>query len=100
MCKASFAHSRLASNPFVQGMVWQLRVKCLQHELGCAWTDLLGTDGRNLKKHDAACPFKAVKCSLCGLEVKRANCMTHASACKHRQFRIDLTASPFLRCEA
>jgi len=83
-CKVSFANIRLAPNPFVQGMVCQLRVKCCQHDDGCDWTGELGADGRNLKAHDAICPFKLVSCALCARSMPAADFNAHD--CPHSQF--------------
>ena len=72
--------------PFVQGMVWRLRVKCRQQEDGCDWTGELGIDGRNLKAHDDACSRKPVKCDYCKLLVIRSDIHSHQQHCAERQF--------------
>ena len=65
VCRQSFADSKLASQHFVQSMVWQLRVRCLQHDKGCGWQGPLGTEMRELKAHDAECAVKQAMCRLC-----------------------------------
>jgi hypothetical protein len=87
ICNACFAGSQLKPMPFVQGMVWRLRVKCRQHEDGCDWTGELGVDSRNLKEHDAACPLKLGSCSQCDQSVRRGDIQKHQlSQCPERQF--------------
>jgi hypothetical protein len=85
MCNACFASSQLKPMPFVQGMVWRLRVKCCQHEDGCDWTGELGVDGRNLKAHDAVCPLKNVNCDQCYQSVIRCDIKLHQQRkCRER----------------
>jgi len=40
-------------------------VRCVQHDKGCGWQGPLGTEMRELKAHDAACPFKEAACLAC-----------------------------------
>jgi hypothetical protein len=87
-CKRSFVHANLRSNLFVQGMVWQLRVKCRQHDYGCRWTGELGVDGHNLTAHDADCPFKLVECNVCYTIMSRIILADHPTQCPMRQLNI------------
>jgi hypothetical protein len=82
MCKASFARSRLKPMPFVQGMVWRLKVKCRQEDDGCDWTGELGVDGRNLKAHDDTCSRKPVKCDQCDQSVIQRHSFASAALCQ------------------
>jgi len=66
-------------------MVWRLRVRCLQHDKGCGWQGQLGTDWRNLKAHDAVCPFKPATCPLCDKVCTAEEKSDHAKSCPLRQ---------------
>ena len=85
VCRQSFADSKLASQPFAQSMVWQLRVRCLQHEKGCGWQGPLGTDSRNLKLHDAECAVKQAMCRLCDKVCTAEEKADHPKLCPLRQ---------------
>ena len=85
VCRQSFGRSKLASQPFAQSMVWQLRVRCVQHVKGCQWQGQLGTDWRNLKAHDAVCPFKPATCPLCDKVCTAEEKSDHAKSCPLRQ---------------
>ena len=84
-CRASFASSRLTSQPFVQSMVWQLRVRCVQHDKGCGWQVQLGVEARNLLAHNAVCTFKAVSCPLCNETHLLKDTQQHQASCPRRQ---------------
>jgi hypothetical protein len=84
LCQKSFADSQLKPNPFVQGMVWRMKVKCRQHEDGCDWTGELGVEGANLKAHDTTCPCKLVKCAQCKQTVIRGDIEAHQTQCPER----------------
>ena len=85
VCRQSFADSKLASQHFVQSMVWQLRVRCVQHDKGCEWQGQLGTDWRNLKAHDSVCPFKPVTCSLRHVPHQLKDTAHHRKICSRRE---------------
>ena len=85
LCRTSFAQSKLASQPFVQSMIGQLRMRCVQYQKGCDWQGQMGLDGRNLKAHDAVCPFKPATCPLCDKVCTAEEKSDHAKSCPLRQ---------------
>ena len=97
VCRQSFAHSKLASQPFAQSMVWRLRVRCVQHDKGCGWQGQLGTEMRELKAHDAVCPFKTATCPLCDKVCSVEEKSDHAKSCPMRRCSFDTAQACWTR---
>ena len=77
-CRLSFQTSSLASIPFIQQKIINMKIKCVYHENGCEWTGTIGTDERNLTAHLHECKWSSFEsCTLCLKKVQHIELASH-----------------------
>lgn len=87
-CRAPFDRIHLPPvTMFVQLKIWQLRVRCQWAANGCEWTDMMGTEHRNVDAHERVCEHRSVACAACRTTVTVRNVSDHPDQCPARIVR-------------